>query len=180
MTEAVVFGVPKGRALRRAALTLALAASILALTGCGSPPALANTLSSDEATAHAVLDALERRDAAALMALSVSQEEFERIVWPTLPASRPEVGMPSSYVWQDTFARSRAHLDATLRQWGGRRLQLVRVEFVGSTTDHGVYSLSRKTRLVVRDETGAESTVRLFGSIIRQRGGSKIYSFIVD
>lgn len=179
MTGAV-FDVPRGRVLWRAALTLALAASILALTGCGSPPVLANTLSSDEATAHAVLDALERRDAAALMALSVSQEEFERIVWPALPASRPEVGMPASYVWQDTFTRSRTHLDETLQRWGGRRLHLVRLEFGGSTTEHGAYSLSRKTRLVVRDEAGAESAVRLFGSIIRQRGGSKVYSYIVD
>jgi hypothetical protein len=56
----------------------------------------------------------------------------------------------------------------------------VRIEFGGATTDHGPYTLSRKTHLVVRDESGAEMTVRLFGSMIRQRGSSKIYSYIID
>jgi hypothetical protein len=162
------------------ALALLIVVPALASSACRSQALLANTLSSDEAAAAAVLTALEHRDRDALLALSVTQEEFETVVWPTLPASRPEVGVSSAYLWQDTHTRGSAHLDETLRRWGGRRLRLVRVEFRGATTDHGAYTLSRKTHLVVRAESGAETTVRLFGSMIRQRGSSKIYSYIID
>lgn len=165
--------------LARAALACILVAS-LSSVACATPAVLANTHSSDDALAQAVLDAMERRDVDALMRLSVSEEEFERVVWPSLPASRPEVGVSSSYVWQDTFTKSRAYLHRTLQQWGGKRLQLIRVEFAGDTTEGQSYSLSRKSRLVVRDEEGHERTVRLFGSIIRQAGQSKVYSFILD
>lgn len=181
MIRTVSSGMGMGRAPMRVALACVVAlAGGAALAGCRTPGALAGMLSSDEAVAQAVLDGLARRDADALMRLAVSREEFERVVWPTLPASRPDVGMPGSYVWQDTAARSRAHLDRTLRQWGGRRLALVRLEFAGETTTHHAYALSRRARLVVRDEAGAQQTLRLFGSIIRQRGGSKVYSYIVD
>ena len=47
-------------------------------------------------------------------------------------------------------------------------------------TSTGTCTISRETRLIVRDETGEELTLRLFGSIIRQHGRSKVYSYIVD
>ena len=154
---------------------------LVTLTGaCSSQPLLADTRPSDEAVARAVLDALERRDHQALLRLALTRREFEEVVWPALPASRPDVGMPVAYVWQDTAPKSRGHLQRTLEQWGGQRLRLVRLEFGGPTTDYGRYSVSRKARLVVRDEAGRERHVRLFGSIVRTSAGSKVYSYIVD
>ncbi|MGE0043523.1 MAG: hypothetical protein AB7H88_09875 [Vicinamibacterales bacterium] len=167
-------GAPRRWPLRLVALGLLLAAA------CGAPPTLGHTLPSDEALARAVLDAVAANDREALMALSVSKDEFEDVVWPTLPASRPEVGMPADYVWRDTFDKSRAHLAQTLEAWGGTRFDLVRVEFLGDTTTNDVYTLSRKAVLVVRGPDGQERRLRLFGSVIRQGGGSKVYSYIVD
>lgn len=159
---------------------VALAAALLSSTACGGTPALAAALPSDEALAHAVLDGIARRDADALMRLAVTREEFEQIVWPALPASRPEVGMPASYVWHDTFNKSRAYLARTLSQYGGRRFTLIRVDTRGRTTEHGTHTIGRETHLVVRDDDGQQHTLRLFGSIIRQHGRSKVYSYIVD
>lgn len=168
-----------GHASCRVVLVLAAVVASLTLAGCGAA-VLADAHSSDEALAAAVLDALARRDADALVRLALTQEEFEAIVWPRQPASKAEVGMPASYVWRDTTIKSRAHLARTLETWGGRRLQLIRVEFGGATTDHVDYVVSRATRLVVRDEAGAERTVRIFGSLIRQGSSSKVYSYIID
>jgi hypothetical protein len=170
----------RGRALPGAVLALLLLASAIASSGCNSSPLLAHALSSDEAVARAVLDALARNDTQELIRLSLTKGEFEGIVWPVLPASRPDVGVTSDEVWRDTANKSRAHLARTLSELGGRRLELMRIEFGGATTEHGAYSLSRKTRLIVRNEVGAEERVRVFGSIIRQRGQSKVYSYIVD
>lgn len=162
---------------------LALLVFLLAFlpAACSSPPApLEPSWESDEALAGAVLDAIERRDSEALMRMSVTKDEFEDTVWPTLPASRPEVGMPIDFVWGDTFSKSRGYLAQTLSEFGGRHFELVRVEFDGETTDHESYDVSRKTVLIVRDAEAHERRLRLFGSIIRQTGRSKVYSFIID
>ena len=66
-----------------------------------------------------------------------------------------------------------------LEEYGGRRFDLLRVEFRGETTQHEGYTISRKTYLTVAGETG-EQTIRLFGSIIRREGRHKVYSYIID
>lgn len=171
---------PGSRAGLPGLLLAAFAAALLSSSACSGTPTLAAALPSDEALAHAVLDGIARRDADALMGLAVTREEFEEIVWPALPASRPEVGMPASYVWQDTSAKSRAYLASTLAEYGGRRFTLLRVDTRGRTTDHGTHTISRETHLMVRDAAGQQHTLRLFGSIIRQHGRSKVYSYIVN
>ena len=164
----------------RALLTfICLAAAALA-AGCGRPEPLADTFESDAAAVRAVLEAVSRNDGEALLRMAVSKDEFEDVVWPTLPVSRPEVGMPMDYVWQDTSTKSRGFLAETLQTYGGQRFELVGIEFRGETTNRAGYQISRKSRLRVRDASGQEQTVRLFGSMIRQNGRSKVYSYIID
>jgi hypothetical protein len=149
-------------------------------SGCSRPTLGEPTFESDEALARAVLDGIARKDGDGLLRLSVTEDEFEELVWPTLPVSRPEVGMPIAYVWQDTRSKSRNHLIQTLAKFGGQRYQLARLQFDGPTTDHGTYTVSRETSLFVRDDRGRERKLQLFGSIIRQQGRSKVFSYIVD
>lgn len=171
---------PRG-ALRGVSLAACLLLTLaLLLTGCSRPTTFAQTFESDEALARAVLDAVARNDREALVRMALTKDEFEGIVWPTLRVSRPEVGMPMDFVWQDTFTKSRGYLAQTLSELAGQRFDLVRVDFRGETTEHGTYAVSRKTHLVVRDADGRERTIRLFGSIIRQNARSKVYSYIVD
>lgn len=165
---------------RPAVKSAALGLLLLAGSSCGSPPALTNTLESDESLARVVLDAVARNDAQTLLRVAVTKDEFEDIVWPTLPVSRPEVGMPMDYIWQDTFTKSRAYLAQTLGEFGGKRFELIEVEFHGETTASGTFTASRKTHLRVKDETGQPRTIRLFGSIIRQNRRSKVSSYIID
>jgi hypothetical protein len=166
-------GVP--RLVVRVVLVIALAQS-----ACSPPTLLESTFESDEAVARAVLDGLARKDLQGLLGLALTREEFEDLVWPTLPVSRPEVGMPFAYIWNDHSTKSRTYLGQTLAMYGGRRFELLRIEFAGQTTEHGSCSITRESRLIVRDEEGQEQTVRVFGGIIRQNGHSKVYSYIVD
>lgn len=153
---------------------------VFALTACRPTRSLAPAFESDDALARAVLDALEKRDSERLLALSVSRDEFADLVWPTLPASRPEVGMPMTYVWQDSFSKSRGSLAQTIEAFGGQRLTLVRVGFSGRQTDHRGVAIARRSYLVVKDDQGQERQIRVFGSVIRQAGRSKVYSYIID
>jgi hypothetical protein len=153
---------------------------LLFSSACRPSRTLAPACASDGALAQAVLDALARRDVERLLALSVSRDEFADLVWPTLPASRPEVGMPMTYVWQDSFTKSRGSLAQTIEAVGGQRFTLVRIGFSGRQTDHKGVVIARKSYLVVKDDHGRERQIRVFGSVIRQAGRSKVYSYIID
>ena len=152
----------------------------LCISACNSGPLLSNTYPSPEALATAVLSAVERRNTTELRGLALSEEEFREHVWPELPAARPERNLPFSYVWGDLHQKSDASLERTLARHGGRRYALVSLRGAGETTKYPSYTVSRDTVLRVRDETGGEMEVRLFGSTIQKDGGWKVFSWVVD
>jgi hypothetical protein len=158
-------------------------ALVVALTGCAAdraPVPLSHTFESPDALARAVLDALAARDEAALATLSVSEAEFRTIVWPELPSSRPEVNLPVEYAWRDLNTKSRGHMGQTLAAWGGTRLELVQLAFLGETTAYRTFSVHRKSVLTVRTERGEHQQVRLFGSILERGGRYQLFSYVVD
>ena len=164
---------------RSAGRLVSLAIAILA-AACSSVPPLANTVDSPDALARAVLDAVARRDRPALDAIALGEQEFRDHVWPELPAARPERNLPFSYVWGDLRQKSEASVGRTLAEHGGHRLELVSIAFLGETTQYKSYLVRRKTELTVKDSTGAEQHVQLFGSVIEQSGRFKVFSYVVD
>ena len=153
---------------------------ILALAGCGAPPPLANTHPSPEALAEAVLDALDDDDANRLAALALDGQEFRDVVWPELPSSRPERGVPVSYAWADLRQKSANALRRLVSQWGGHRFTLLGVAWDGETTDYGPYLVHRETRLRLLDETGREVEMHLYGSTLVRGEEHKVFSYVVD
>ena len=170
---------------RRFAL-LALLASLLA-AGCGGsaagdagPSPLDGTFASPDALAEAVLTALENGDTAALEALPLSELEFRTVVWPELPSSRPQRGLPFDYVWGDLHQKSTNARRRLIDRHGGKHYELLAVEFAGDTTEYETYRVHRETMLTVRNESGEEDTLALFGSILERDGAFKLFSYVVD
>jgi hypothetical protein len=141
---------------------------------------LARAFASPQAVAEEVLGALARRDRAHLDALAMTEHEFRTVVWPMLPSSRPQVGLPADYVWQDLHARSTAHLLKTVEGVGGRAFDLVGVQFLGDTTDYDRFRVHRDSVLYVRTGSGETQRIRVFGSMIEYEGRFKIFSYVVD
>lgn len=152
----------------------------LTLAACGEPPPLADAAPSSEALAAAVLDALADADADRLAALALDDREFREVVWPHLPASRPERGVPASYAWADLHQKSSNALRRLVARRGGHRFTLLAVDHDSETTDYGAFRVHRETRLRVRDETGREIDVRFYGSTLARDGEYKVFSFVVD
>jgi hypothetical protein len=168
-------------AMRHALRPLLPALILAGSVACGRPPApLSRACDSPEALANAVLDGLARRDAAALQALALTEEEFRTRVWPELPAARPGRNVPVDYAWADLSQKSRVYLTQTLARHGGRRYQLVTVEFLGETTRHESFEVARRAQLVVRGADGTEEQIRLFGSMLRAGDEHKVFSYVVD
>jgi hypothetical protein len=171
---------PSWRAACLAFLLLLVGAGVSS-SGCQSPPApLEHTFESPEALAREVLKLVEFRDTHRLGQLALSEREFADLVWPELPASRPERNLPLDYVWGDLRTKSRAHLGRIAEQFGGRRYELVGVSFRGETTTYRSYVVHRKAELIVREADGHEDRLRLFGSVLERDGRYKLFSFVVD
>ena len=116
----------------------------------------------------------------ALRAVALDEQEFREHVWPELPAARPERNLPFSYVWGDLHQKSEETLTRTLTRHGGRRYALVSVRMVGDTTQYPSYAVHRETVLQVREESGTQVELRLFGSTIQKDGAWKVFSYVVD
>ena len=152
----------------------------LLLAACGHPPPPPDGHTSSETLARAVLDALAANDAERLTALALTGQEFRNVVWPELPSSRPERGVPVSYAWDDLHQKSTNALRRLLERWGGRTYTLVAVAYDGETTVYDSFRVHRATRLTVRDETGQELEVHFYGSTFVQGDQHRVFSYVVD
>ncbi len=141
---------------------------------------LKRLLPSPEAAASEVLALVQAGDAGALRDLALSEPEFRDVVYPALPASRPGRNTSAEFLWSLMRQRSANSLALTVDRYRGRRLELVEVDFAGETTDYGPFRVHRETVLTVRQEDGSPAVVRLFGSMIEQKGGFKVFSFVID
>jgi hypothetical protein len=152
------------------------------LTGCQRAGVLLeHTFESPEAVAAAVWRAFNAGDRAALEALSLTEHEFRKLVWPKLPVSRPGRNVPWDYVWKDLRGKSVMQMQARLNEWpGGNDATIARVEFTGDTTDYETHRVRRRSVVILRDGAGQETRQRWFGSVIEQKGRYKVFSYVVD
>ncbi len=155
-------------------------AAAFSLAACARVPTLQNTRETPRAVAEAVIAALDDKNIDALTALAVDEEEFRVLVWPQLPAARPERNLTWQYVWQDLSTKSRYHARARQAAWSARGARVVQVRFDGPVEDHGTYRIHRETVIDLRRPDGQQSTERLFGSMIEQAGRFKVFSYVVD
>ena len=164
------------RRVRLLAVTLCFSVAC----SCASRVEFDNALDTPEALARAVLDAVAGNDRASLERLTLSEGEFHDLVWPELPAARPERNLPADYVWTDLHQKSRAALARLLARHGGRRYQLESVTFKGESTVYATIQVKRESELFVRDAEGTVHSLRAFGSMVNRRGRYKVFSYVVD
>ena len=171
----------KGAAARVAA-ALVLLCGLVCAQGCrtasSSPRALAGAESSPEALARRFLDDLARDDLESMKRLRVSKGEFCAYVFPELPAAKTP-NVTCDWVWDQAALKSMAGMSRMLQQNQGKRYELVSMRFAG-TEEHDSYRVLESPVVTVRDETGATSEVRLFGSLLELDGQYKLFSFVVD
>jgi hypothetical protein len=169
-------------------LASALAASALAAPApardTGSPASttarFSRSFDSPEALAQEFLRLLEAGDPEAAKPLALSEQEFKEIVWPEMPAARPERNVPVDFAWDNMWPKSLYGLARTFQRHGGKRLELVAVRFEGETTAYSSFDVRRDARCVVRNASGEEQTLDLFGSVLVDGDRYKLFSFVVD
>jgi hypothetical protein len=157
-----------------------LAVAALAwLTACSSRQ-LEHTQPSARDLAQAIMSAVAGRDEARLRSLALDEQEFKAIVWPSLPAARPERNLPFSYVWGDLKQKSDQSLRGILADHGGRKYQLRDVKFAGSPREYAGFRVHNDATFVAVDGSGAQVDLRVCGSFIEANGRWKAFSYAVD
>ncbi|MGH9162363.1 MAG: hypothetical protein ACRD2X_20555 [Vicinamibacteraceae bacterium] len=160
--------------------------TLLVCTACAnggggrSHVALSPAYPTPERLARAVLDAFRERDRAKLARLVLSETEFRDAIWPDLPASRSGRNLPVDYAWGQLKQRSDGALAALFGRHAGQRYDFVRIEFTGSASEYGSFTVQRRSLITVRDANGGEQRLRLFGSAVIHNGQWKAFSYVVD
>jgi hypothetical protein len=107
-----------------------------------------------------ILFALEDADMQALSDLAVVRDEFEQLLWPEFPQSRPYMRVPSSEAWHFHLAKSTKGLQILMKEAGKKRLALdgITVAEVRPFTNFTLYE--GVVINVVDQDTGETGSIR--------------------
>jgi hypothetical protein len=132
---------------------------------------------SPDGLARSILTALHARDESALQALAVTRNEFEILCWPEFPESRPVTHIAAEDAWYFSTNASRAGVGRMVSLYGGRDLELLRVESEG-TFPYRNFARQYGMALLVKDRgTGEILRIASAPSWIERHGRFKILIF---
>ncbi len=147
------------------------------LVGCGEQESrLTNTMESPEEVCQRTLDALASNDTLALQRLRLTQFEHDSLLVPQMPAPAPGVERDMGMAWYLLEQNNIKGIRRALYDYGGKRFSLVRVRFTRPDKVFGPIVAHRGTEVTVRDSTGAEFVLPIFGSIVENNGRYKLVS----
>ena len=135
---------------------------------------------SPQALGRLLLERLREGDFSEVGQLGLSKEEWIRHVWPVSAANRPGSNFTPDFVWGLDAVRSRRDLSVTLRRYGGKEFQLIRVRFRKGFLAYEGFRLHRDARLEVGLPEGGKRELKLFSSVFERNGEFKIFSFKTD
>lgn len=124
-----------------------------------------------------LLEALERKDTAALAGMMITEKEFKEWLWWEFPASRPETNISPEFAWDNHARNSSKGLRLALRDYGGKKLVYVSHRFEEGEDKYQTFIIHAKTRVVVADSTGKEQELKVFGSVLEMNGRYKLLSY---
>jgi hypothetical protein len=134
-----------------------------------------------EELVHKVLDALGRQDEGTLSSLALTEEEYRRYIWPALPLSKIEQWQKQyAFVWGQVSARSSHGLGLILQKYGGQQLEYLGLRAAGGSAPYADCIVHKDVKIAVKDSSGTQQEVKLFGSIVEMNNGFKIMSFDID
>ncbi len=156
------------RALAGSVFTLA----ILVMAARSETPARGSA----EDLVRKILIGIESRDQSALEKLTITEAEFKDYVWPSVASQASAPGMTREKYYLIYTNSSRIGLTATLKQFGGQRLELVKVS-LGPEQKTRNGRLLRNCDALVRDAQNQEKTIRLAGVVLDRAGSLKVATF---
>lgn len=125
-----------------------------------------------------VLEALTRSDTVTLAALRLTEREHNEVVWPELPASRPEVNFPVDFAWSNIEMRDRRSLTRLLPVFDGTQARFQTVQCRGGIQTFQTFEVLTDCWTIFEVE-GREGRfeAQLFKDVLVRGGGHKIFRY---
>lgn len=128
------------------------------------------------ALGRAVLAAVSAGDPQAMLALCVTKQEFEVVLWPEFPESRPATGLLPMDGWRVLANRLTSGSHGAVSDHGGEAWRFVRIEATAGVREYRNFRLHRGLVLVTRDVSGREQRFEFLRTAVERKGVFKIYS----
>jgi hypothetical protein len=141
---------------------------------------LTNAATGREELAKRFVSALAAHDTTVLASLHITPAEFAWLYYPDNPISQPPYSLPAGIAWFELQGNSETGLRRALREYGGRRLAYRRLDCPEDPVRYGRNILWNRCIVRVRDESGTETRLRLFATIVERDGRFKIASAAND
>ena len=144
-------------------------APLVALPLSGGRPSL-------PALGRAVLASISNESPEEMLALCVSKQEFEVILWPEFPESRPATGLLAIDGWRALGNRLTSGCRGAVSDHGGETWTFVRIEATAGVRAYRNFRLHRGLVLVAKNAAGEERRFDFLRTAVERKGAFKIYS----
>lgn len=138
---------------------------------------LPGSVSSLDELATEVLAGLALADTLRLDRLRLTEFEHNELVYPELPAARPENNHPAELAWANISTRDRLAKARLFAEFGGEDLDLVRAECVGPTERFESYVVHTDCRVTFRRDGELLPPLQLFRDVLDWDGELKIFRY---
>lgn len=139
---------------------------------------LAGAQPSLEAIGRALVDALDDRDADAVLAMTVSSSEYQGRLFGALANHPNAYQMGPELLWRMHSGESSDEMRRAMDRYGGKNLAFESIAIEREETRGGLVFHKRPT-IVAKDADGTEYELRVIGTILEHpaSGGFKILGF---
>ncbi len=128
------------------------------------------------ALGRAVVSNVSNNAPDSLLALCLTKKEFDVILWPEFPQSRPATGLLPMDGWRVLNNRLVSGTRGAAADWGGQPWTFVRIEATGGVTKFRNFNLYRGIVIVVKDAAGVEQRFDFLRTVAERKGVFKLYS----
>ncbi len=172
--------------VRSAVFTLVAIAALPLLGGCegrsGSPPdpsemPFPGSAPSLVALGSGVLDALALGDTLALEGFRLTEQEHNEVIWPELPAARPEVNFPLDLAWQNIQMRNRRDLTRILPWYRERKVAFQDVQCRGEIQVFQTFQVHTDCYVMFADDDLGLLEAQVFKDVAERNGGFKLFRY---
>jgi hypothetical protein len=131
---------------------------------------------SAESIASAVVSAVRENSESRLRGLMIRFEEFETILWPEFPASRPASNVTAADAWGNLQGHAWGGMHDGLSEWGGADLRFHRLEAEG-VKRYANFNLVEGVLIHAVDTDGREVVLDFAPSFVERDGLWKVYVY---
>ena len=132
---------------------------------------------SAEDLARAILSGARANDTKQLHGLRVSNREFARIFWPEFPQSRPATNVQADDAWFFHDASCHDGINEIISQFGGRDLQLVRLQCSKGRLDYSNFDLYDGIVIEAVDSRGETVSIPWATTFAERNGKWKMFLY---